>query len=971
MLKSKGSNLFLVRWQDLPIIIVELCNEPQSHLRESGFKIISSYPDIIPDSKLNSVGSAFCKYSTESQPMVLLASLSAFIALVINSENSRQDMLSQYLPQMLKVLETFYIAKDEASVSSAIEAFIDLADSKGDVLVKYIQDLLKFCVGIMSDGDLEDATRHLGLELILTLVDAASAKCKKYPELVEHLVPLVLQWMASFEDEEAWYITSELEDGDDDSFQMIGQYGIDRLACSLGGKFLLPVSFRYIKQMLRSEVWQQRHAALLAVSTIGEGCAKLMVKDMNNIVSLVLPYLKDPHPRVRYATLNSIGQLATDFPDEFAVSFHTSILGMVIPLLEDSAFPRVQAHAAAALLNLCERLDKTMLEPYLSILLDKLFSLLNGSPAYIQEQVLTTIASIADSAEDRFGLYYDSIMPMLVTIMEGAVGKEYQMLRAKAIECSSLIGLAVGSERFRPNAESFANLLYKIQGEVTEVDDPLASYLQQAWTRVALILGKEFLSYLPLVIPELVVAADQKPNVVILEKDEEPEENYPSDQGWEFRRAHGQQVGIRTSLMDDKCTAIEMLICYAQALESEFASYASDLIPRMLALFNFYFHSGVRHAAIRSIHPLLYCLIDAGYDRSDIDALRKEIFIVQMRQLNIESEQEYVNLVLSSFHEVINVVGPQSLTRSEVVKFNTVVMPRVERVVEQLSEYARVSSQPDYDEDEVDPEILDEVAFNQDFMQTLSQCFHNVVRLHGSQFFQELVPLTSMANRCFDSPSPHVRQWAVGVFDDIVEHGGQEATAFFQGCFIEPFLTLLLDPSPFVRQAVSYGVGLWAKFGGPAYAEGCSRAIEPLFASIDKPDARTQDNDIATDNAVSAICKIMEHSPSSVADPDNVIQRWLNALPIKSDPEEVPEVYRFLLNLFDLNHPHLVGSPATLSRLAIILAQAIIDDLLDQDLKNSIFASLRKILQASSEQFRSELWNRVPDDKRNLFTPLL
>ncbi|KAI0219051.1 importin subunit beta-3 [Massospora cicadina] len=941
------------RWRDLPIIIVELCNDPRGHLRESGFKILAAYPDILPDSRLNSIGNAFCRYSSESQPEVLLSALSALIALIINSEKARLDALACNLPQMLRVLESFYVAKDENSLSSAIEAFIELAESKGEVLINSIQEILKLCVSLMDDVTLEDAIRHLGLELILTLVDGSASRCRKYPELVELLVPLILQWMAAFGDEEGWYLSPDLEDSAEDTFYMIGQYGIDRLACALGGKYLLPVSLDCIKHMLRSETWQQRHAALLAISTIGEGCAKLMGKAMDGIVSLVLPFLEDNHPRVRYAALNSIGQLASDFPEEFAIAFHQSILKAVIPLLEDPKFPRVQAHAAAALLNLCEQLDKTMLEPYLGVLLDKLFNLLNGGQAYIQEQALTTIASIADSAEDRFGLYYDSIMPTLVSILEGATGKEYRMLRAKAVECSSLIGLAVGYERFRPNADSFANLLHKLQGEVTEPDDPLASYLQQAWTRVAMVLGRGFARYLPLVIPDLMVSADQKPNVVILEKDEEPEEKYPSDQGWEFRKAHGQQVGIRTSLMEEKCTAIEMLICYAQALEAEFAPFAAELIPRMLTQFNFYFHPGVRHAAIRSIHPLLHCLVDAGYDRDAIDALRQEIFTVQVRQLRIEAEPEYVNLVLSSFHEVIHVVGPQSLTRPEVSKFSAVVVPRLERVVAQLSEYARASAQPGFDEDDLDPDILDEVTFNQDFMQTLSQCFHNVVRLHGSQFFPELVPLTSLANRCFDNPSPHVRQWAVGVFDDVVEHGGPAATAFFQGCFIEPFLTLLLDPSPSVRQAVAYG------------------ALEQLVLLVTHPEARTSDNNIATDNAVSAISKILEHSPSSVSDFDHAVLVWLNALPVKNDPEEVPEVYRFLLSLFDARHPHLVGSPAALSRLATLLAQAIIDGLLDEAIKPGVYATLRKVLDASSEHFRRELWSWVPEAKRSLFAPLL
>lgn len=63
------------------------------------------------------------------------------------------------------------------------------------------------------------------------------------------------------------------------------------------------------------------------------------------------------------------------------------------------------------------------------------------------EQVVTSIASVADTAEERFVPYYDLFMPSLKHIVENAVQKELRLLRGKTIECISLIGLAVGKEK--------------------------------------------------------------------------------------------------------------------------------------------------------------------------------------------------------------------------------------------------------------------------------------------------------------------------------------------------------------------------------------------------------------------------------------------------------------------------------------------------------------------------------------------
>lgn len=69
----------------------------------------------------------------------------------------------------------------------------------------------------------------------------------------------------------------------------------------------------------------------------------------------------------------------------------------------------------------------------------------------VLEQVVTSIASVADTAEEKFVPYYDLFMPSLKHIVENAVQKELRLLRGKTIECISLIGLAVGKEKVSLN----------------------------------------------------------------------------------------------------------------------------------------------------------------------------------------------------------------------------------------------------------------------------------------------------------------------------------------------------------------------------------------------------------------------------------------------------------------------------------------------------------------------------------------
>ena len=102
---------------------------------------------------------------------------------------------------------------------------------------------------------------------------------------------------------------------------------------------------------------------------------------------------------------------------------------MLIPALEDPepryilyALPRpcsiliflkkkrVHAHAAAALINFCEGVERDTLLPYLDPIVERLLKLLNnpaGNPPmvrrYVQEQAITTLAMVADASEVTFG----------------------------------------------------------------------------------------------------------------------------------------------------------------------------------------------------------------------------------------------------------------------------------------------------------------------------------------------------------------------------------------------------------------------------------------------------------------------------------------------------------------------------------------------------------------------------------------
>ncbi|EEB97332.1 hypothetical protein MPER_03372 [Moniliophthora perniciosa FA553] len=121
---------------------------------------------------------------------------------------------------------------------------------------------------------------------------------------------------------------------------------------------------------------------------------------------LVHPLFRDSHSEVRYRACQCVGQLCTDLQEFIQEQYHQQLFSALIPTLEDPE-PRVHTHAAAALINFCEGVARDTLLPYLDPIVERLLHLLqrNGENGrkYVQEQMITTLAMVADASEGALG----------------------------------------------------------------------------------------------------------------------------------------------------------------------------------------------------------------------------------------------------------------------------------------------------------------------------------------------------------------------------------------------------------------------------------------------------------------------------------------------------------------------------------------------------------------------------------------
>ncbi|KAG2213565.1 hypothetical protein INT46_002271 [Mucor plumbeus] len=953
------------KWDSLLKALFECSQSPNAALRESAFRIFASVPELIAGQHTDALKNVFLTSLTDAESQaVRLEAMKAAAAYIIQADEATQKSLGALMPHMLDPLSPVIASRDDQTLVDGLVVLIELGDACPKLYRPVFANVLTVMVSIAKDKSFDDRTRQTALELLLTLSEAAPPMARKTPNFASEIIPVAMEMITDIEDDESWYTTDDLEEDDNEENYVMGESTLDRIARTLGGKTVVPVAFQYIPQMLQSGEWQQRRAALMAISSIGEGSIKIMKPELSNIINMVLPSVKDAHPRVRYAACNAIGQMSTDFSPYLQKHFHEIVISALLPVMEDPQ-PRIQAHAAAAMVNFCEEADKKILDPYLDAIFERLLILLKTSKTYVQEQAITTIATVADCAEDRFNKYHGVIMPLLLDILRQASDKQYRLLRSRAIECASLIGLAIGKEVFAPYTADFINILAEIQQSVTDADDVQTTYLLAAWARMCKMMGQDFLPYLPNIMPPLLQSAKLTPEFTFVDPEEDDvDSKYPTDDGWEFVGINGQQIGIKTSVLEEKHTAIEMLVSYARDLGAGFLPYVAQVLEIALPLLKFYFHDGVRHAAAALIPVLLKDAKDANVAPAELANMWNTIFEKLAKIMTIEDDITFLAQTYATFSECLDVLGENCLQPAQIESFVKGTEEQLTKFLERLTEREQEKQAGEYDvEDE--EQLADEEANEEDALSELARAMQSLFKALGPAFLPYFDKMLPLIVQFLSHPNNAARQWAICVFDDLVEFTGP-ASFNYTNYFLQAMVAGVSDKATEIRQASAYGVGIMGQFGGPQYADACAAALEHLFALINAPDAREDGTVYVTENAISAIAKICKFNNSKFQ-LEPVLAAWLATLPILNDDQEAPVVYTYLLDLLEANHPSILGpNNANIPHLVKIFTEVLAADILSPELAARMVNHLKVILGGLDENTRTQLWNAISVETRTI-----
>lgn len=299
LIDDDGNN----QWPDVLQFLFQCANSPNAQLQESALRIFTAVPGVFGNQEEQYLALIKQMLQQSLEPTatkeVQFQAVRAVGAYILFNEKDANILknFTDLLPRLIVIIAESIEIQDDQTL---LKLLIDLTETCPKFLRSQLEHIFDMCARTFSNKDVEEDWRHLALEVMVSMSENAAAMVRKHVDkYVIALIPMILEMMTDLEDDPDWSVSEEVTEDDNGDNNVIAESALDRLACGLGGKAVLPYIINTIPAMLSHADWKQRHAALMAISAIGEGCHKQMEAMLDDVMSGVLNFLKDPHPRVR------------------------------------------------------------------------------------------------------------------------------------------------------------------------------------------------------------------------------------------------------------------------------------------------------------------------------------------------------------------------------------------------------------------------------------------------------------------------------------------------------------------------------------------------------------------------------------------------------------------------------------------------------------------------------------------------
>ena len=970
MLSARYNNTITTEWTELLNTVYQLSSvqsptQPNQLYVDNSLQLITSLCEYSIDSikpNITQILPILTRSLQSSHDSTRLYSLQATTQLLLQLDVDERTQLQEIVPLLFQALNTAHTQYNDELIQSCCNVLIELATESSKLMKLYIAPIILLMLSIAADSKLESATRTSALEFLVTLSESATQLIKKQSDYRNNVIPLTLSFLLQIDElshvnELNVTVTSgttsdELMESNE--LFSAGCSSIQRLINSLGCKTFMSIIQSTVQQWIQSTNWLERHGALIVIGLITEteAGANLTPEQLNPFIPAILHHTtNDEYARVRYAAINCIAGCADAYSPAFQYTHMSNIIPYILQCTHDSV-TIIQRQAILTLVNLFNGIvpdeddieidsQKTelILQSVREQILQGLFQLIqDNNNIDVAESSVRALSSLILASQKHIIPYYDMLIAGLKSIINNANGAEQVLLRSSAIDGIGILAEAVGGNKFGTDAASILDSCIQLLSQLNPGDDQYQS-LSECIGRIARICKSQFKPYLSRVIPQLIQSAQVTDAASFMDKSDAillgDRTGYES-MTLDLKELGEKQISVNTILLQEKVNATKMLYNYSTDLCELYYPYVLDTVNTLVPNLLYAYSDTVRYSATAAL-PALMLSVVKYYDESNNQADKSKylynvwniIFEPLQTAIRAENDCESLSAITRSLIECIDCL-PFALTDEQITMIHETYSVIIDECMERVVHYE--SDQYDDDIDEEDRQLSIQQL---DIENNLLGCFYelhtkllkcnksNYLSLFHSQISAKYILMCSTVDQSNEPIEPLLTTGLCVLAQAVHDCGPNDITIQYANTLLQYSIPALQSSINDLRHAANYTIGACATVLGASMQSVIPQCIKLLTQSIKQSNSRNAENEPATDNAISTLCKIIKYCSVDDSCKLQLFTIILYALPCREngDTEESMNVHEMLFYFIEYNYNQLITNDQQLQQLVNIILQ--------------------------------------------------
>ncbi|CAG9318757.1 unnamed protein product [Blepharisma stoltei] len=842
-----------------------------------------------------------------------IRALSKFI-----SSLSNETQMIEFMPLSKSLLEYLIkaINNSEINLEKAKHTLINIAELTEKFprfWMNEINLLINTMIQIAKNDALRSYIRGQAIEIISTIIQKTPGLLKQYKAVIEEICKCSFSLISEvyfINDIERWNTENWEDDIAKNNLNIVGKELLIKTAEFIGPELVAPFCLSIIPNLINSSEWVNQYTGILGLGIIAGFCKEQFENELENIIILLEKSILIDNPRIKWAVGATINSLCIEISPAIQLRFHASIVQIIYNLLS-SRYQKIQCEATKALVSFINPIKARddidsfeVFKTYIISIMQVLASIIDYSTKHNQyELLLEAIKStsiLADVLQNNFLPFYYLFMPYLLSVIESPIfSKQNQEIRAEAIRCTGYLveSLSENYTNYIKDAQRIMNILTDLKKNLDK-DDPSFFAIFEVISSFAECLKEEFYPYMDSFLPELLENAQLNVNISIT--DIEEDEDLPPGHSLvkiEISPQEIKKLAIDSSTLQLKIHACQTLYELISALKESYYPYSEITIDTLIPLFSFSYSVNVRKSSVKAVTAIFA----SSYDKDYTDNLLAKLWPIYTNSLskpNLVPNDTQILLkgLLFTIHHAgdLHKIGLDSAKSLSVLLSNhaKLLISRKEKRDAEFQQYLNVDLHRQEIELLEKEEILDNKILRL-IMEIIGKLLKSFKKDFQNIFLMNFKDIYAQYLFKDDAEKLEILS-ALCIFIDYVE--------FTEDLFWEPGKCRIIEQmlkysnakNKEIRQSALYGIGVCAQVCNvKEFSIYLEKAIEAVKAAITDPNARSKKYDISTDCAIGALGKI------ALFHKNELIEEWLNYLPIKAEPEESQNVHKLFLSNYE------------------------------------------------------------------------